>query len=128
MNPKPMAATILVLSLAFAPMRLEAEAQSIVGQAEVQQALADRLQADDAARAQVRNLLQREDVRAMAKGMGLDVRGAEGAVATLEGDDLQTAAQSAAAADQALSGGATTVTISLVALLLIIIIVILVAS
>jgi hypothetical protein len=128
MRTKPLAATMLVVSLAFAPLHLQADTQRVVGRAEVEQALAERIQADESARAQVRNLLQREDVRAMAKGMGLDVKRAEGAIATLEGDELQQTAQRAAVVDEALAGGSTYVSISLVALLLIIIIVILLAN
>jgi hypothetical protein len=64
----------------------------------------------------------------MAGEMGLDVRRAEGAVAALQGAELQQAAVRATAARDLLVGGATgTVQISLVSLLLIIIIVILLA-
>jgi hypothetical protein len=62
----------------------------------------------------------------LAEGHGLDVRRAEAAVSTLQGDELQRLAQLAAQAEVQLAGGDTVIRISLVALLLIIIIVILV--
>ncbi len=97
---------------------------SVVSSAELDQALAARRDADSASRALIRNLLQREQVRALARDAGLDLRRAEAGVATLRGDELRSLASKAAAADSALAGGQT-IQISLVAALLIVIIVIL---
>ena len=64
----------------------------------------------------------------MSGDLGLDVRRAETAVATLQGPELERVAQQARAANELLSGGAHTIQISIVTLLLIIIIVILLAD
>jgi hypothetical protein len=100
-------------------------APSVVDETDLQAAVAGRVSADDAARERIQSLLQREDVREMARGYGLDARRAEAAVATLDGADLQSVADQASVAEMALAGGEV-VQISLVALLLIIIIVILI--
>ena len=92
------------------------------------QAVSKSLAREDAARSTIATLLQREDVQTLAKGYGLDLRRAEAAVGTLQGDDLRRVSALAANADSQLAGGATTVTFSLVAVLLIIIIVILLAG
>ena len=94
----------------------------------MEQALSGRAHSDSADREVVRTLLRRDDVRAMVGDLGVDLRRAESAVATLEGRDLQNTAARARAAHEMLSGGAQTIQISVVTLLLIIIIVILLAD
>ena len=102
-------------------------AASAVSAEQMDEAIASKVNRDGDARASVLTLLQRPEVKAMAAGYGLDVRGAEAAVGTLEGAELETLAAHAAQADAALVGG-DTVRIGLVAALLIVIIVILVAN
>jgi hypothetical protein len=97
---------------------------SAVGSSDLDAALAASANQEDAAREQVRALLDREEVRTLAAAAGLDLRRADAAVAALDGEELELVAQHAAAADDALAGGQT-ITISLVAALLIIIIIIL---
>lgn len=121
------AALVAVLVAGSSPAFAQGGA-TVVDRAAVEQALGEKVVSDESARASIRNLLGREDVKAMAEGMGLDLRRAEGAVSSLEGADLQRVNARATAANDLLSGGATTITISLVAILLIIIIVILLAS
>ncbi len=129
MKLRELAATTLVLTLAFGSQPAYAQQKStVVDRATVEQALAEKVQSDESARDSIRVLLNREDVKAMAGELGLDVRRATLAVASLEGADLQRVNARATAASELLSGGRTTVTISLVALLLIIIIIILVAD
>ena len=94
-------------------------------QADLDNAIAKTLAQEDAARSEITSLLQRDDVRTLAEGYGLDTRRAEAAVGTLQGDELQRLSQLAASADVQLAGGDTVIRISLVALLLIVIIVIL---
>jgi hypothetical protein len=110
--------------LALAPATPLFAAQSVVSAADLDRALATRHEADEASRATIRALLARDEVRALAKDAGLDLRRAQSAVGTLDGDELRSLARQAAAADIALAGGQT-LQISLVAALLIIIIVIL---
>ncbi|MGD9906464.1 MAG: hypothetical protein AB7U83_23610, partial [Vicinamibacterales bacterium] len=91
-------------------------------------ALADRAAADEAQRAAIRRVLDRDEIVQLAARLGLDLADARSAVATLSGDHLAAAAERAGAVDAALAGGATTVVISLTTLLLILIIVILLAQ
>jgi hypothetical protein len=98
---------------------------SLATQADLDNAIAKKLGQEDAARNTITTLLQRDDVRGMAEGYGLDVRRAEAAVSTLQGDELQRLSRLAANANAQLAGGDQVITISLVTLLLIVIIVIL---
>jgi hypothetical protein len=102
-------------------------AQSVVSRADLDQALAARRASDESARATIHALLARDEVKALAHRAGLDLRRADAAVATLDGDELRTLSVQAAAADASLAGGQT-IQISLVAALLIIIIVILLVT
>lgn len=101
---------------------------SLATQADLDDAIAKTLDQEVAARTTITTLLQRPEVRKLAEGRGLDVRRAEAAVGTLQGDELRRLSALAANADAQLAGGSHTVRISLVALLLIIIIVILIAK
>jgi len=89
----------------------------------------DRLVAADVARQEadrqaVRDLLQRSDVREIARQAGLDIRKAEAAVSTLSGKDLQEAAAHARMAQEQLAGGSS-VTITTTTLIIILLVVIL---
>ena len=121
-----MAVLLLALALA-APLALAADPPSgPVSQTELDQAVARKLAADDSAREGIRRLLQRDDVRKLAQGYGLDAERAEGAVGTLQGDELQALSAESAALETQLAGGdELVIRISLVALLLLVIIVIL---
>ncbi len=99
--------------------------KSVATQADLDQAINNAVAREDAARATITTLLQRDEVKGMAAGYGLDVRRAEGAVRTLQGDELQRLSTLAASADLQLAGGDQVLRISLVAALLIVIIVIL---
>ncbi|MEQ1910693.1 MAG: hypothetical protein ABMA15_17875 [Vicinamibacterales bacterium] len=79
-------------------------------------------------RAVVSRVLQSSEARDVANRFGLSLTGAEGAVSTLQGDELARAATSARAADEALSGGSQTIVISTTALLLLVILVVLIAK
>lgn len=122
---KPVAALMLPVFLAAAPAFAQ---QRVVDPAVLQQALSDKAASQDAQRAQVRRVLDRDDVRQMAGRMGLDIGRASQAVGTLSGGELNEAAQHAGSVEAALAGGATVIAISLTTLLLILIIVILLAQ
>jgi hypothetical protein len=106
------------------PGAVPAAAQSVVVPADLQRALEARRSEEDVSRARLRQLLTREDVRALAGDAGLDLRQAQAAVATLDGEELRDLAARAARAEEALAGGQT-IQISLIAALLIVIIIIL---
>ena len=99
---------------------------TVATEADLDNALTKALAQEDAARGTITSLLQRDEVRSLAAGYGLDVRRAEGAVSTLQGEELQRLSLMAAQADMQLAGGEQILRISLVAALLIVIIVILV--
>ena len=118
---------VLVATLCLSAPTAYSDDKAVVQQ-DLDQAVSKSLAREDAARSTIATLLQREDVQTLAKVYGLDLRRAEAAVGTLQGDDLRRVSALAANADSQLAGGATTVTFSLVAVLLIIIIVILLAG
>jgi hypothetical protein len=95
--------------------------------AAISEALQERVTETDAQRERVRQLLQRPEVRELAGRLGLDLRTAESAVGTLEGQQLTDAAAQAARIDNALAGGQSRITISttflIIALLLLIVLI-----
>lgn len=95
--------------------------------AAISQALQERVADTDAQRERVRQLLQRPEVRALAGQIGLDLRQAESAVGTLEGQQLADAAAQAERMNSALAGGQSRITISttflIIALLLLIVLI-----
>jgi len=127
MKLKPMAISVLVVSLVSAAQPTLAQ-ERVIDRAAIEQVLIERVQGESASRASIHSLLERSEVRRMAGDLGLDLRRAKTAVATLQGPELERVAQQATAANELLSGGAQTIQISVVTLLLIIIIVILLAD
>ena len=128
MKLKELAVATLVAAFVVSSSPAAAQQTStVVDRVAVDQAVGEKVLSDEGARDSIRALLGREEVKAMAEGLGLDVRRAESAVSSLEGADLQRVTARATAANDLLAGGATTITISLVAILLIIIIIILLA-
>lgn len=128
MKLKHFVAAAVLCSLFAVPTRATAAPSGVVDRVDVQGALDRRVQADEGERDSIRTLLNRGEVRSMAKDAGIDLRRAESAVSTLEGEDLHRVAAQATVANEALAGGETYITISLVAALLIVIIVILLTS
>lgn len=122
---KPVAVLLLPVFLVAAPAFAQ---QRVVDAIALQQALEARAESDDAQRATVRRVLDRDDVRQIASRMGLDVVRANAAVGTLSGGELAQAAQHASSLESALAGGVTVITISLTTLLLVLIIIILLAQ
>jgi len=121
--------TLSAATLPAAPVRSADQQPGPLSQVHLDQALAKKLGDEDAARDTIRRLLQREEVRKLARGYGLDARRAEAAVGTLHGAELQRLASQAAAVDSQLAGGdELVIRMSLVALLLIVIIVILLSQ
>lgn len=129
MLPRACKATVVLaglLTLSGATLCSADPQSGPVSQVQLDQALSRKLGDEDAARDTIRRLLQREDVRKLARGYGLDARRAEAAVGTLQGEELRRLASQAAAVDSQLAGGdELVVRMSLVALLLVVIIVIL---
>ena len=112
----------VIASPAFAQVR-------VVDAAALGQALAEKADAERVQRDVVQRVLDRDDARALAQRMGLNLQDARAAVATLSGAELAQLAQHAGAVESAaLAGGATMVVISLTTLLLVLIIILLLAK
>ena len=75
-----------------------------VVQAHVERSAADR--------EMVQRLLERPEVQAVAGDIGVDLRRAQSAVSTLDGQQLSTIAAQAGQVDRALAGGQSSITIS----------------
>jgi hypothetical protein len=94
----------------------------------IDRALQQHVDASDADRAVIQRLLARPDVRALAAELGLDMRRAESAAATLDGEQLSDLAARARQAEQGLAGGQSSIRISttliIIALLVIILLIV----
>ena len=121
----PVSYALVALLLASGP-NVQA-ADRVTTQVDLDRAVAKSHSDETAARETITTLLETREVKDLAKSMGVDVRRAENAVGTLQGDELRRVAALAGDANSQLAGGTQSVHISLVALLLIIIIVILIA-
>ena len=128
MKLKNLAVAALITTLGFGSQPAFAQQAVVVDRAAVDQALGAKVLSDESARDAVRTLLARDEVKAMAANLGLDLSRANTAVSTLQGADLQRVSDRAAVANDMLAGGDQTVTVSLVAILLIVIIIILVSN
>ena len=103
--------------------------QHVVDSALLHRAIAEQQAADTANRQVIERVLTRPDVQVVAARLGLDIKDARTAIATVSGEELAAIAQTAQTIDQDLAGGQNqTITISVVTLLLIIIVVILIAD
>src|SRR5262245_57880201 len=109
---RTLAVLCIVVLGSLTPAIVHAQASHAAPQATIDRALRQRADDADARRDRVRQLLARPDLRAIAGRLGLDLRQAESAVATLEGDRLAEADAQAAQVKQSLAGGANSVTIS----------------
>ena len=117
----------VVLSILIAAPRLAAQATSsgpdassphAASQQLLDAALQQHVRAADLDRETVRLFLHRGDVRAIAGKYGIDLRRAEGAVATMDAGELASVAAQARQADQALAGGQSSITLSTTAIII----------
>jgi hypothetical protein len=93
--------------------------------AAIDEALQQHVTAADADRAVIQRLLARPDVQALAAEIGLDIRRAHTAVATLEGGQLSDLAARARQAERGLAGGQGSVRISTTLIIIALLVVIL---
>ena len=118
----PLMVLMMASSSAFA------DQQHLVAPSQLATTVADGVAKQDANRATVHEALARPEVQAVASKLGLDLTRATAAVDTMNGADLDKAAQAAQQVNDQLVGGASTVVIStttiIIVLLLIIILVI----
>jgi hypothetical protein len=103
---------IVLLFASAVSLPISAQQTHVADQATLDQAVADHVQqtADD--RQAILRALENEQVRKLAGGVGLDLKRAEAAVATLDDAEVRLIAAQAQAVNDALAGGQSTVTIS----------------
>jgi hypothetical protein len=101
-----------------------ADQQHLVPPGQLTATVTDRVAAQDASRAAIREALARPEVRDIATSMHLDLLRAAAAVETLTGTDLEQAANAARTVNQQLVGGASTVVISTTTIIIILLLVI----
>ena len=124
----PTTVLAILLTLAAAAPRLHAQSTHVASQAALDAAIQQHLDDTTAQRDAVLRVLARDEVKAVAGRVGMDLTTAATAVASLSGDDLKAAASQAQQVEQALAGGASTIVIStttiIIALLVIILLVV----
>ena len=97
----------LVLSLPAAAQQARTADQAILDQA-----VADHVRQTTDDREAVLRVLENDEVRRLAGQMGVDLKQAESAVATLDDSELAAMAAQARAVNDALAGGQSSITIS----------------
>jgi methionine-rich copper-binding protein CopC len=117
----------LAVCLAVLLMAPAAGAQDhVISKSALDKAVQERVSEEQADREAIVSLLQRSEVRDIAAKAGLSLDKAQAAVSTLQGKDLQTAAQQARQVENDLAGGSTTVVISTTTIIIVLLIVILI--
>ena len=124
----PTTVLAILLTLAAAAPRLNAQTSHVAPQAVLDAAIQQHLDETTAQRDAVLKVLGRDEVKAVAGRVGIDLTTAATAVSTLSGDDLKAAAAQAQQVDNALAGGQSKLVIStttiIIALLVIILLVV----
>jgi cell division protein FtsL len=117
----------LAACLAVLLMAPAAGAQDhVISTSALDRAVQERVRQEQADREAIVSLLQRSEVRDIAAKVGLSLDKAQAAVSTLQGKDLQQAAQQARQVENDLAGGSTTVVISTTTIIIVLLIVILI--
>jgi cell division protein FtsL len=98
----------------------------VISRSALDQAIQQRVSQEQADRVAILSLLQRSDVRDIAAKAGLSLDKAQAAVSTLQGKDLQQAAQQARQVENNLAGGANTIVISTTTIIIVLLIIILI--
>ena len=124
----PTTVLAILLTLAAAAPRLNAQSPHVAPQAMLDAAIQQHLDETTAQREAVLKVLGRDEVKAVAGRVGIDLTTAATAVSTLSGDDLKAAAAQAQQVENALAGGQSKLVIStttiIIALLVIILLVV----
>jgi hypothetical protein len=119
----------LAVCLAVLFMAPAVQAQDhVIGQSALDKAVQQRVSQEQADREAIRSLLQRSEVRDIAARAGISLDTAQAAVSTLQGKDLQQAAQQARQVQNDLAGGASTVVISTTTIIIVLLLVIFIVA
>lgn len=100
----------------------------VINRSALDKAVQQRVSQEQADRAAIVSLLQRDEVRQIAAKAGISLDTAQAAVSTLQGKDLQLAAQQARQVQNDLAGGASTVVISTTTIIIVLLLVILIVA
>ena len=118
----------ILLTLAAAAPRLYAQSAHVASEAALEAAIQQHVNETATQRAAVLRALERDEVKAVAGRVGIDLTTAATAVASMQGQELAAAAAQAQQVEQALAGGQSRVVISttmiIIALLVIILLVV----
>jgi len=118
----------VVFSLVAVVPPVHAQTSHAAPQSALDAAVSEHVSATAADRETVLRLLERPDVQAVAGDLGLDLRRAQSAIATLDGQQLSDLAAQARQTEQALAGGQSRIVISttviIIALLVLILIIV----
>ena len=124
----PTTVLAILLTLSAAAPSLHAQSTHVASQDALDAAIQQKVDDTDAQRAAVLRVLDRDEVKAVAGRVGVDLTTAATAVRTMQGQDLAAAAAQARQVEQALAGGASTIVIStttiIIALLVIILLIV----
>ena len=115
----------ILLTLAAATPRLHAQSPHVASQAVLDAAIQQHVDDIATQRATVLRVLDRDEVKAVAGRVGIDLTTAATAVSSLSGDDLKAAASQAQQVEQALAGGASTIVISTTTIIIVLLVIIL---
>jgi hypothetical protein len=102
-----------------------ADLQHLVPPGQLTATVTDRVAAQDASRAAIREALARPEVQRVAASMQLDLARASAAIEMLTGTDLDQAANAACSVNEQLVGGASTVVLSTTTIIIILLVIIL---
>lgn len=105
------ALVVLFCILTLVP-RADAQSSHAATASAIDEALQQHVDSTDTDRALVLRVLEEPAVRELAAELGVDIRRAQSAVTTLEGEPLTRLAAQAQQVDRALAGGQGSVTIS----------------
>jgi hypothetical protein len=108
----PVSVLAILLTVLTAVPRVHAQESHAATQSAIDSVLAQRVSSVAADRTDVMRVLEHAAVKEVASQAGIDLRRAESAVATIDGQELGALAAQARQAEQALAGGQSKVTIS----------------
>ena len=111
MNRHQISAIVLLLAVA-ASIPVSAQQSHVADQTTLDRAVADHVRQGVDDRQEVLRVLENEQVRELAEGVGVDLKQAKAAIATLDETELGAIAAQARAVNDALAGGQGSVTIS----------------
>ena len=114
-----MLASILLVTSSMVAMAQPVDAQTHTASlSALDAAVQEHVAASTADREAVLRLLERPEIQAIAGDIGLDLRRAQGAIATLEGSQLADLAAQARQVERTLAGGQSKITISTTAIII----------